>query len=168
MKNSPSRLVLALCAAFASTTVCAADAPYPEKAVRMIVPFAPGGPTDVIARVVAAKLSEAWNNQVVVDNRAGAGTIIGIEIAAKAPPDGYTILMGLSTLAINPSMYTKLPYDAMKDFQPVSLVANVPFVLVVSASSPIASLKDYVAAARVVGNSNLVRLFFQGRHRSDT
>ena len=133
MKNSPSRLVLALCAAFASTTVCAADAPYPEKAVRMIVPFAPGGPTDVIARVVAARLSEAWNHQVVVDNRAGAGGNIGMGLAATAPADGYTIAVVSSSYVVNPTLYAKIPYDPYKSFVPVTNIAASPNVFVASA-----------------------------------
>mgnify|MGYP006282385541 CR=1 FL=1 len=126
MKISPSHLALALCAACASTTVCAADAAYPVKAVRMIVPFAPGGPTDVIARVVAAKLSEAWNHQVVVDNRAGAGGNIGMGLAATAPADGYTIAVVSSSYVVNPTLYAKIPYDPYNSFVPVTNIASTP------------------------------------------
>lgn len=100
---------------------------YPNKPLRLIAPFAPGGSTDVVARVIAQKLSEAWGNQVVVDNRSGAGGVIGTEMCAKALPDGYTLCMGTtSTLAVNPNVYRKLPYDPARDFVLVSMVAVGP------------------------------------------
>jgi tripartite-type tricarboxylate transporter receptor subunit TctC len=127
--------------------VCAhaADAPYPNKAVRMIVPFAPGGPTDVIARVVAAKLSEAWNNQVVVDNRAGAGGNIGMGMAASATPDGYTIAVVSSSYVVNPSLYAKIPYDPFTSFVPVTNIAASPNVFVAHPSVPAKTMQDLVA-----------------------
>ena len=118
MNKSLHTFLIAACGFAAAAVVHAADAPYPAKAVRMIVPFAPGGPTDVIARVVAAKLSEAWNNQVVVDNRAGAGSALGAEIVARSPADGYTLLFGNISLAFNQALYANLGYDAVRDFSP--------------------------------------------------
>src|SRR5688500_6541861 len=94
---------------------------YPSKTIRLIVPFAAGGPTDVIARTVGLKLTESWNQPVVIDNRGGAGGNVGTEIAAKAAPDGYTLAMVIVGHAINASLYSKLPYDPVKDFAPVSL-----------------------------------------------
>jgi len=121
---------------------------YPTKAIRMIVPFAPGGGTDVIARHLAAGLSESLKRQVVVDNRAGANGIIGSEIVARAPADGYTLIFVSSPHSVNPSMYAKLPYDTLRDFAPVSLAALSPYVLVVHPSLPARSVKDLVALAR--------------------
>ena len=123
----------------------AADAPYPSKAVRMIVPFAPGGPTDVIARVVAAKLSEAWSNQVVVDNRAGAGGNIGMGMAATATADGYTIAVVSSSYVVNPSLYAKIPYDPYKSFVPVTNIAASPNVFVAHPSVPAKTMQDLVS-----------------------
>jgi len=139
-----SLVSLAAIAAFVNT-VDAADAPYPAKAVRMIVPFAPGGPTDVIARVVAAKLSEAWNNQVVVDNRAGAGGNIGMGLAATAPADGYTIAVVSSSYVVNPTLYAKIPYDPYKSFVPVTNIAASPNVFVAHPSVPAKTMQDLVA-----------------------
>ena len=144
MKISSSPLAIALCAAFASTAVCAAETPYPEKAVRMIVPFAPGGPTDVIARVVAARLSDAWNHQVVVDNRAGAGGNIGMGLAATAPADGYTIAVVSSSYVVNPTLYAKIPYDPYKSFVPVTNIAASPNVFVAHPSVPAKTMQDLV------------------------
>ena len=121
---------------------------YPSRAIRLVVPSAPGGGTDIVGRVLANKLTEYLGQQVVVDNRAGAGTIIGIEIAAKSPPDGYTLLVGLSTLAINPSMFTKLPYDALRDLAPISLAVAVPNMLTVHPSVPARSVKELIALAK--------------------
>ena len=115
----------------AAAGVHAAEANYPTKSIRMIVPFAPGGPTDVIARIVAAKLSESFGEQVVVDNRAGAGGNIGMGLAANASPDGYTILVVSSSFVVNPGLYAKIPYDPYKSFAPVSNMAASPNVFVV-------------------------------------
>src|SRR5215218_1538117 len=96
---------------------------YPNRPIRWIVTYPPGGPTDVVARAIGAKLTEAWGQQIVIDNRAGAGGVIGTDLAAKAVPDGYTLLFGTSAgLTINPALSSKLPYDAVKDFAPVSLL----------------------------------------------
>jgi tripartite-type tricarboxylate transporter receptor subunit TctC len=142
-----SALAGALLAAMGSQGAAAADAKYPSRPVRMIVPFAPGGPTDVIARIVAQKLGEAWNEQVVVDNRAGAGGNIGMGLAANAPGDGYTLLMVSSSYVVNPSLYKQIPYDPQKSFTPVSNVAASPNVFVVHPSIPAKTLQDVVNLA---------------------
>jgi len=121
---------------------------YPTKPVRLIVPFAPGGGTDIVARAVAHKLTEVWSQQVVVDNRGGAGTVIGTELGAKAPPDGYTLLMGTTTLAINPSVRAKLPYDTLKDFVPVTQTAFQTYILAVHQSVPARDVKQFIALAK--------------------
>jgi tripartite-type tricarboxylate transporter receptor subunit TctC len=122
---------------------------YPSKPIRFVVPFAAGGGSDLVARTVAAKITEALGQTVFVDNRAGAAGTIGADIAAKSPPDGHTLLLGSNgPLAINPSLYAKLPYDASRDFAPVSLVTIMPFVLVVHPSLPVKSLKELVALAK--------------------
>jgi tripartite-type tricarboxylate transporter receptor subunit TctC len=124
-------------------------AAFPAKPVRLVVPFPPGGPLDITGRAIAQKLTEAWGQPVVVDNRPGAGGNIGAELVAKAPPDGYTVVMGaLSTHAVNPSLYPKMPYDAVKDFAPITLVAVTPNVLVVNPALPVNSVGDLVAYAR--------------------
>ena len=121
---------------------------YPAKPVRLVVPSAPGGGTDITARVMAPKLGEYLGQQVVVENRAGAGTMIGGELVARAAPDGYTLLMGISTLAINPAMYKKVPYDALKDFAPISQAVSLPNILVVHPSLPAKTVKELVAFGR--------------------
>ena len=141
-----SGLVLALFAA-----VAAAHAqPYPQKPVRIVVPFAPGGGVDFTARIIAQRLTEIFSQQTVVDNRPGAGGIIGSEIVAKAPPDGYTLLMGSTgTLSINPGLYPKLPYDPGKDFTAITQVALVPNIVVVHPSLPVKSIRELIAFAKV-------------------
>ena len=141
-----STIALATLAAIAALPAAAQT--YPNRPIRLVVPSSPGGGTDITGRIVASKLSEQLGQQVVVDNRAGAGTIIGIEIAAKAPPDGYTLLMGLSTLAINPSMYAKLPYDALRDLAPISLAVLSPNILTVHPSVPAKTVKEFIALAK--------------------
>ena len=122
---------------------------YPAKTVKIIVGFAPGGPADVIARIYADKLGNQWGQAVVVDNRAGAGGNIGSEVTAKATPDGYTLLMVTAgTHGINPSLYRKLGFDAIKDFAPVSLVAMVPNIFVVNNAVPVKDLKEFIAYAK--------------------
>ena len=144
--------VLAACCAFAGAAFAQpAGKPggvYPSKPVRLIVPFAPGGSNDIMARLVAQKFSEALGQQVVVDNRAGGSGIIGTDLAAKAQPDGYTLLMMSLTLAVNPSLYKKLPYNTEKDLAPVTLVASAPLMLVVHPSIPAKSVKEFVAFAQ--------------------
>ena len=122
---------------------------FPSRPVKLIVPFPPGGSLDIVGRAIAQKLTEAWGQSVVVDNRPGAGGNIGADLVAKAAPDGYTVVMGaLSTHAVNPSLYPKMPYDAVKDFAPITLVAITPNVLVVNASLPVGSAKEFVAYAK--------------------
>jgi tripartite-type tricarboxylate transporter receptor subunit TctC len=122
---------------------------YPDRPVKLVVPFPPGGPLDVTGRLIAQKLTDAWGQAVVVENKPGAGGNIGADLVAKSAPDGYTILMGaLSTHAVNPSLYAKMPYDAMKDFAPITLLAVTPNVLVVNPSLPVNSVKDLVAYAK--------------------
>ena len=121
----------------------------PAKPVRPYGPFPAGGTTDILARAVAQKLTEAWGQQVIVDNRPGAGGNIGSELVAKSTPDGYTLLMGtVGTHAINPSLYARMPYDHVKDFTPVILVAGVPNVLVVNPSLPVHSVQELIAYAK--------------------
>jgi tripartite-type tricarboxylate transporter receptor subunit TctC len=135
----------ALCLWLASA--CGAQS-YPAKAIRLVVPSSPGGGTDIVGRVLAQKLSESMGQQVVVENRAGAGTMIGNELVAKSAPDGYTLLMGLSTLAIIPAMYATVRYDALRDFAPISHVVTVPNVLLVHPSVPARSVKELIALAK--------------------
>ncbi len=122
-----------------------AQSAYPNKPVRLIVPFAPGGSNDIVARIIGHKFAESMAQQFIIDNRGGASGIIGTDLAAKAAPDGYTLLMMSLTLAVNPSLYKKLPYDTQKDLLPVSLVASAPLILVVHPSLPVKSLKDLIA-----------------------
>ena len=121
---------------------------YPTKPVRMIVPFAPGGNTDIIGRIFAPKMGEFLGQQIIVDNRGGAGSTIGSEAAAKAPPDGYTLLMVSAAHTINPAMIKKLPYDSVKDFAPIGVIADVPTAFVVHPSLPVKNVKEFIAIAR--------------------
>jgi tripartite-type tricarboxylate transporter receptor subunit TctC len=122
---------------------------YPTKAVRFIAPFPPGGSTDLLARLVALKLTEAWGQQVIVENRGGAGGTIGVELAARAAPDGYTIVMGhVGTFGFNPTLYPKLPYDAIRDFAPITVLATVPNGMAVHPSLPVKTARDFVALAK--------------------
>ena len=122
---------------------------YPSHPIRIVVPFTPGGSTDVLARAIGQELTRAWGQAVVIDNLPGAGGSIGADKVAKAPPDGYTLLMGhIGTLAVNPSLYPRLPYNPVKDFAPVAWVARVPNVLVVHPSVPARTLQELVALAK--------------------
>jgi tripartite-type tricarboxylate transporter receptor subunit TctC len=121
---------------------------YPAKPLRVIVPFAPGGATDSVARMVAPKLSENLGQSVVVENRAGGATTIGMDFVAKAPPDGYTLGVANLSFAVNPVLLSKMPYNTEKDFVPVALVASVPFVMAVHPSVPAKSIKELVALAK--------------------
>jgi tripartite-type tricarboxylate transporter receptor subunit TctC len=121
--------------------------------VRLVVPFPPGGPLDTTGRVIAQKLTEAWGRSVVVDNRPGAGGNIGADFLAKSLPDGYTVVMGaLSTHAVNPSLYPAMPYDAVKDFAPITRVAITPNVLIVNPSLPAKSVQELVVYAKANPN----------------
>lgn len=139
----------ALTALFATFACGAFGQAYPNRAIRLVVPFPAGGTTDILARDVAKRLTETLGQSVVVDNRAGAGGNIGSDIVAKSAPDGYTLLMGtVGTHSINPSLYTKMPYDHVKDFAPVVLVAGVPNVLVVYPPLPVNSVADLIKLAK--------------------
>lgn len=138
-----------LCAAGISAAQSAAPAAdYPTKPIRMIVPFAPGGGTDIIGRLVAQELGQAWGQTVVVDNRGGGGGTIGTHLAVKATPDGYTMVLCSLGLSYAPALYPKLPYDPLKDLTAVSLVATQPFVYVVIPSLGVNSMKDLIALAK--------------------
>ncbi|MGZ8197110.1 MAG: Bug family tripartite tricarboxylate transporter substrate binding protein [Burkholderiales bacterium] len=143
------RCLLGVAAILCFMSVADAQTAYPARPIRFIVPFTPGGSGDIFARPVAQKMSEAMGQQVVVENRPGSGGVIGTEAAAKAAPDGYTIMMGLTAnVAVNPSLYPKLPYDPLRDFAPVTLVAAAPYVLVVPPSLPARNVKELIALAR--------------------
>jgi tripartite-type tricarboxylate transporter receptor subunit TctC len=120
---------------------------YPVKPVRIVVPFAPGGPNDILARLIGQKLAETWGQQVIADNRPGGGTVIGTEIVAKSPPDGYTLLMVSTSHTSNPSL-RKLPYDPIRDLEPIVLVASGPNVVLAHPSLPAKSVKELIALAR--------------------
>lgn len=126
----------------------AAQNNYPTRTVRLIVPSSPGGGTDISARILAPQLTQFLGQQVIVENRPGAGTMIGGEAVARAAPDGYTLLMGISTLAINPAMYKKVPYDALKDLAPISQAVALSNVLVIHPSLPPRNLKEFIAFAK--------------------
>jgi tripartite-type tricarboxylate transporter receptor subunit TctC len=121
---------------------------YPQKPIRMVVPFPAGGGTDILARLVGQKMSEALGQQIITDNRAGAGGTIGTDIAAKAPPDGYTIILVSGSHAINPGLYPKLPYDTVNDFAPITQIATSPGILVVHPALPVKSVRDLITLAR--------------------
>jgi tripartite-type tricarboxylate transporter receptor subunit TctC len=138
-------LRLVAIAAFAVLASPALAQSYPSRAITLIVPFAPGGPADVLGRLIGQRLGEDLGQQVVVDNRSGANTIIGAQAVAKAAPDGYTLLLAIDgTLVMNPFLYTKLAYDPFKDFEPISLVALVPSALTASIANPANSLKEVI------------------------
>jgi tripartite-type tricarboxylate transporter receptor subunit TctC len=119
---------------------------YPSRTVKLVVPFPPGGSLDFTGRLIAQRLTELWGQPVVVENKPGAGGNIGADLVAKSPPDGYTILLGaLSTHAVNPNLYKTMPYDAVKDFAPITLIAITPNVLVVNANSPVNNVKEFIA-----------------------
>lgn len=141
------RVLAALIALAAATAAGAADT-YPSRPVRMIIPFSPGGATDVPGRILAAKLSEVLGQQVVVDNRPGAGSTIGSEIVAKAQPDGYTFLMTATPFIITSNLYKKLPFDPLNDFAPVTQFGSAPNVLVVHPSLPAKSIQELIALAK--------------------
>ncbi|MEA3158421.1 MAG: hypothetical protein QOK44_6010 [Betaproteobacteria bacterium] len=138
-------LLSAICLA---SSLAAHAQTYPAKPLRVIVPFAPGGATDSVARMIAPKLSENLGQSVVVENRAGGATTIGMDFVAKAPPDGYTLGVANLSFAVNPVLLSKMPYNTEKDFVPVGLVASVPFVMAVHPSVPAKSIQELVALAK--------------------
>lgn len=129
-------------------TMAVASSGYPTRSVRIIVPYPPGGPTDIVARIVGLRLREVFQQPVTLDNRAGASGTIGADIVAKAPPDGYTLLINVSGHLVNPSIYLKLPHDPLRDFAPITNLASTPIQLVVSADSPVQSIKELVDLVR--------------------
>ncbi len=141
-----------LCAAALAALSCGAphaqQTAYPSKQVRMILPFAPGGPSDIIGRLLSQSLTQQLGQAVIADNRAGAGGNLGLELAAKAPPDGYTIVLASPTIAISPSLYRKLGYDAQKELAPISLVADISNVMIVHNSVPVKNLQEFIQLAR--------------------
>jgi tripartite-type tricarboxylate transporter receptor subunit TctC len=138
-----------LCAPAIAPLAADSIATFPSKPVRLVVPFTPGGSTDILARALGQKLSESWGQPVVIDNRPGAGGIIGMETVARAAPDGYTLVMGhVGTLAANPALYKTLPYDPVRDFAPVTLIAMVPNVLVVGPAMPARTVAEFIALAK--------------------
>ena len=159
-----SRLLVAAAAALAlalPTASVLAQAAYPNKPIRLIVPFPPGGGTDMIARTVAQKLADQNKWNVIVDNRPGAGGNLGVDATAKSAPDGYTLVMGqTSNLAINPSLYAKLPYDPIKDLTPVALVSSSPIVMAAPANSRFKTFADVVAASK--GKPDALTLGYSG------
>src|SRR3954469_15597515 len=137
--------VAAFCLMLASASVAQS---YPSRYIRMIVPYVPGGGTDTLTRTIAPKLAETLGQQIIIDNRVGGSSAVGTEIAARAAPDGYTLLMVDTSFTTNPALYGKLPFDPVKDFAPVSLVASAPVILVVHPSVPIRNVKEFVALAK--------------------
>ncbi|MCC6534294.1 MAG: tripartite tricarboxylate transporter substrate binding protein [Burkholderiales bacterium] len=143
-------MIAATCAA---TPAAVAAETYPGRPVRLIVPYAPGGNADIVGRIVADGLGARLRQQVVVDNRPGGASIIGTGLAAKAPADGYTLLLVASTFAVNPSLAAKLPYDTLKDLTPISLVGQTPQVLLITPALPASNLKDLIALAKAKPNA---------------
>jgi tripartite-type tricarboxylate transporter receptor subunit TctC len=139
-------LLLAVSALF--TGAARAQSDYPAKPIRMVVGFPPGGGNDIIARLLGAKLQEAWNQSVVIDNRPGANSNIAIEVVAKSPADGYTLLFNAAGMVINPAMYESFPVDTIRDFEPISQVATFPFVLAVHPSVAARTVKELIALAK--------------------
>src|SRR6185295_10746048 len=136
----PAALALAL---FSAAVVAAQE--YPTRPIRLIVPFAPGGGTDITARAVAARLSESWGQTVVPDNRPGANGTIGVDVTSKSAPDGYTICMISSSHAVNVALYPKLPYDLLKDVTAITQATSQPYAMIVHPSVPARSVKEFVA-----------------------
>jgi len=146
--KSVALVTAGLALAIAAGVACAQQA-YPVKPIRLIVPLAPGGPSDILARAMAQKLTESMKQTVVVDNRTGAGGTIGTDIAAKSPADGYNLLLiAVATYTINANLYKKLPFDARKDLAPVSVLAAAPYVLTVHPSLPVKTMKELIALAK--------------------
>ena len=145
MKTAKFLALVALCAAAAGACAQA----YPSKPIRMVVGFPPGGGNDIIARMLGAKMQETWGQPVVIDNRPGANSIIAAEFVAKSAPDGYTLLVNATGgMSVNPVLYTKLPYDPLRDFVPISMVGVFPLVLVVHPSVPVSSVHELIAYAK--------------------
>jgi len=148
MKNVIRNLAMSACIALPVLSAPAVAQKFPERPIRAIVVFPPGGPTDTVARIFGQKLTEAWGQQVVVDNRAGAGGNIGMGIAAQATPDGYTLVFVSSSLMVNPGLYKKIPYDVYRSFQPVSVLAASTHVWFTHPSLPVKSIADLLSTAK--------------------
>ena len=147
--TTPSRLLAGATLALAWQASAHAQAPYPDKPIRLVVPFPPGSGTDIVGRLLAQEVSNAWSQPVIVDNRPGASTIVGTEIVANSPPDGYTMVMASNNHAMNPSLFAKkLPFDPQKDFAAVAQVAILPFILVVNPELPVENFAELLALAR--------------------
>ena len=144
----PRRTALALIAGALGFAPAVFAQAYPAKTVRVIVPYSTGGGTDIMTRVVTQKLAEMWGQQLVVDNRGGGGTVIGTQLAAKAPADGYTLFVSAPSFVINPTTRPGLPYDVLKDFAPVTIFAFQPYVLVTHPKVPVRDVKEFIALAR--------------------
>jgi tripartite-type tricarboxylate transporter receptor subunit TctC len=146
MRKIASPLSAALIWTLAGAIAWAQD--YPNRPIRLVVPYPPGGATDIIARTLSQKLLEELGQQVIVDNRPGGGQILGSDIVAKAAPNGYILLLASVTHGINPGLVPKLPYDSVRDFTPISMVATSPNVLVVNAQLPVRTVKELIALAK--------------------
>jgi tripartite-type tricarboxylate transporter receptor subunit TctC len=149
--NRAACFVIVVILSCASTFVCAAEgaADYPNRTIRIIDAFVPGGPSDVLSRMLAQKLTESWGQPVVVDNRPSIGAIVGFEVASKATPDGYTLLMApQGPLTINPSVYQKLPYDPVRDFQPLTQISSGAYLMVVNPTVAAKSVPEFIALAK--------------------
>jgi tripartite-type tricarboxylate transporter receptor subunit TctC len=147
-ENIRRSALAAACAGILGCLVAPAEAAYPDRAITLVVPFAPGGPTDIIARILSIAISHSLGQQVIVDNRGGAAGNIGMGQVARATPDGYTLLLSSTAIAVNPALFKSLPYDPIKDFAPISELVNAPNVLVVRPDSGINSIAELVAQVK--------------------
>jgi tripartite-type tricarboxylate transporter receptor subunit TctC len=147
-ENIRRSVLVAACAGVLACLVAPAEAAYPDRPITLVVPFAPGGPTDIIARILSIAISHSLGQQVIVDNRGGAAGNIGMGQVARAAPDGYTLLLSSTAIAVNPALFKSLPYDPIKDFAPISELVNAPNVLVVRPDSGINTIADLVAQAK--------------------
>ena len=149
MNHATAVLVAGLLLTFTVSGVEAAEAGYPNRPIRFVAPFVPGGPSDILSRLMSAKLTESMGQQVIVDNRGAVGGVVGFEIGAKAPPDGYTLLLAAyAGLTINPHVYLKLPYDPQRDYQPITQLTSGGNIMVVNPSVPAKSVQEFVALAK--------------------
>lgn len=151
LKSASSALIARIAAALLSIAISdtlPAAQPFPTKPVRLIVPFAPGGGTDIMARTLSQKLVELWGQQIIVDNRGGAGTVIGTDLTVRSAPDGYTIMLANIAMALNPGLREKLPYDALRDLAPIILIASQPSAIAVNPSVPVKTVQELIALAR--------------------
>lgn len=149
MKRAGAVILFSMLSCAAAGAVAADAADYPNRPIRFIVPFVPGGPSDVISRVIGQKLTEVWGQPIIIDNRGSAGGIVGFELAAKAPPDGYTLLLAASAgLTINQHVYIKLPYDPIRDFQPITQVTSGAYLMVINPSVAAKTVPEFITLAK--------------------